>query len=280
MDRKANLHKVDKALSTYLLLSGQDTRIRFSLEPSPGDPGFVQWKDAMKMVARLPEGVPPEFRRKLWLTLAEKHLNCGDREWAKTERFCFNEWSNPDDDELGLQIVRDLHRTGCSLFCGVDAEASENQLMLKRVLLAYARWNKAIGYCQGFNMLAAIILEVMEKSETDALKVMIYMIEGVLPEGYFANNLRGLSIDMAVFRDLLRLRLPKLSKHLDELQKAETAGGNSRSYEPPLTNVFTMQWFLTLFSTCLPRDAVLRVWDLILLEGNNRQQAAYSKVSI
>ena len=62
-----------------------------------------------------------------------------------------------------------MHRTGCSLFCGVDAEA--NQLMLKRVLLAYARWNKSIGYCQGFNMLAALILEVMEKSEPDALKV-------------------------------------------------------------------------------------------------------------
>ena len=40
------------------------------------------------------------------------------------------------------------------------------------------------------------------------------------------------------------------------------------NYEPPLTNVFTMQWFLTLFSTCLPKDLVLRVWDLILLEGN------------
>ncbi len=40
------------------------------------------------------------------------------------------------------------------------------------------------------------------------------------------------------------------------------------NYEPPLTNVFTMQWFLTLFSTCLPKETVLRVWDLILLEGN------------
>ena len=45
--------------------SGQDTRIRFSLDPSPGDPGFNQWKDAMKMVARLPEGVPEEFRKKV-----------------------------------------------------------------------------------------------------------------------------------------------------------------------------------------------------------------------
>ena len=131
--------------------------------------------------------------------MSEKHLATRGVDWKKAEKFCFNEWSNPDDDELGLQIVRvnkerylfttlnflhltkiillkmfvtkfqDLHRTGCSLFCGVDAEA--NQLMLKRVLLAYARWNKSIGYCQGFNMLAAIILEVMEKSEPDALKV-------------------------------------------------------------------------------------------------------------
>ena len=40
-------------------------------------------------------------------------------------------------------------------------------------------------------MLAAIILEVMEKAESDALKVMIFMIEGTLPENYFSSNLKG-----------------------------------------------------------------------------------------
>ena len=49
---------------------------------------------------------------------------------------------------------------------------------------------------------------------------MIYLIDHVLPESYFANNLRALSVDMAVFRDLLRLQLPNLSKHLDYLQAA------------------------------------------------------------
>lgn len=48
--------------------------------------------------------------------------------------------------------------------------------------------------------------------------MMLYLIEGVLPDGYFANDLRGLSVDMAVFRDLLRLRLAALAKHLDKLQ--------------------------------------------------------------
>ena len=39
------------------------------------------------------------------------------------------------------------------------------------MLLAYARWNKEVGYCQGFNVLAALILDVMEKREDDAVKV-------------------------------------------------------------------------------------------------------------
>ena len=78
-------------------------------------------------------------------------------------------------------------------------------------------------------MLAAIILEVMEKAESDALKVMIFMIEGILPENYFSSNLRGLSVDMAVFRDLMKLRLPKLSKHLDDLQN-DANDGVSRKF--------------------------------------------------
>ncbi len=97
---------------------------------------------------------------------------------------------------------------------------------------------------------------------------MIYLIEGVLPESYFANNLRGLSVDMAVFRDLLRMRLPTLAKHLDKLQYEAQDMNTGACYEPPLINVFTMQWFLTLFSNCLPKVSVLRIWDLIFLEGN------------
>lgn len=67
-------------------------------------------------------------------------------------------------------------------------------------------------------MLGALILQVMDKSEIEALKVMIYLIEGVLPSGYFCGSLSGLQADMAVFREILSTRLPKLSKHLQKLQ--------------------------------------------------------------
>ncbi|XP_070265900.1 TBC1 domain family member 30 isoform X3 [Myotis yumanensis] len=244
---------------------GVDTKLKFTLEPSLGQNGFQQWYDALKAVARLSTGIPKEWRRKVWLTLADHYLHSIAIDWDKTLRFTFNERSNPDDDSMGIQIVKDLHRTGCSSYCGQEAE--QDRVVLKRVLLAYARWNKNVGYCQGFNILAALILEVVEGNEGDALKIMIYLIDKVLPESYFVNNLRALSVDMAVFRDLLRLKLPELSEHLDTLQRTankESGGG----YEPPLTNVFTMQWFLTLFATCLPNHTVLKIWDSVFFEGS------------
>ncbi|XP_077356126.1 TBC1 domain family member 30 isoform X2 [Festucalex cinctus] len=242
-----------------------DTRLKFTIEPSVGKNGFQQWYDALKAVARLPTGIPKEWRKRVWLTLADQYLHSISIDWDKTLRFAFNERSNPDDDSLGIQIVKDLHRTGCSSYCGQEGE--QDRVVLKRVLLAYARWNKAVGYCQGFNVLAALILVVTQGDESDALKVMIYLIDKVLPESYFANNLRALSVDMAVFRDLLRVKLPRLSQHLHHLQKVanKEAGG---SYEPPLTNVFTMQWFLTMFATCLPAHTVLKIWDSVFFEGS------------
>ncbi|XP_061495811.1 TBC1 domain family member 30 isoform X3 [Rhineura floridana] len=266
------LHKVQKnsdIVTACLQAVSQkrrvDAKLKFTLEPSLGQNGFQQWHDALKAVARLPTGIPKEWRRKVWLTLADHYLRSIAIDWDKTMRFTFNDRSNPDDDSMGIQIVKDLHRTGCSSYCGQEAE--QDRVVLKRVLLAYARWNKSVGYCQGFNILAALILEVMEGNEGDALKIMIYLIDKVLPDSYFVNNLRALSVDMAVFRDLLRMKLPELSQHLDTLQRAanrESGGG----YEPPLTNVFTMQWFLTLFATCLPNHTVLKIWDSVFFEGS------------
>jgi len=50
-------------LVVILCVPGEDTQIRFSVLPLPGDSGFQQWHSAMKMVARLPGGIPAEFRR-------------------------------------------------------------------------------------------------------------------------------------------------------------------------------------------------------------------------
>ena len=70
------------------------------------------------------------------------------------------------------------------------------------------------------------------------IQMMIYLIEGVLPNGYFTNDLQGLSVDMAVSRDLLRLRLSALAKHLDRLQaEANDASTGISSYVSLRTSI-------------------------------------------
>lgn len=67
---------------------------------------FTQWLHAMKMVARLPGGMPPEFRKKLWLALSEKHLQTRKINWNLEQVKCLSEQWRTDDEELGIQIVK------------------------------------------------------------------------------------------------------------------------------------------------------------------------------
>ncbi|KAL0426375.1 UNVERIFIED_CONTAM: Growth hormone-regulated TBC protein 6 [Sesamum latifolium] len=61
-------------------------------------------------------------------------------------------------------------------------------------------------------------------------------------------------VDQLVFEDLMRERFPKLVNHLDYLgvEVAWISG----------------PWFLSIFVNMLPWESVLRVWDVLLFEGN------------
>lgn len=106
----------------------------------------------------------------MWITIANRYISQLPFEWDKIKNtMLFHDRLNPDEEALGIQIVKDLHRTGCSGFCGQHNE--KERYLLKRVLLAYARFRPSVGYCQGFNIIAAVLLDVVDKDEEDALKV-------------------------------------------------------------------------------------------------------------
>jgi hypothetical protein len=105
-------------------------------------------------------------------------------------------------------------------------------------------------------------------NEEYALMILIYLIDRILPD-FFSNNLHALAIDMTVFDQWLKIYNPPLHLHLQKLQSSSSSNDDEGpNYEPPLLNVFTIQWFLTLFVTCLPRQATLRVWDALMIEGS------------
>lgn len=105
-------------------------------------------------------------------------------------------------------------------------------------------------------------------NEEHALMILIYLIDGILPD-FFSNNLHALAIDMTVFDQWLKIYNPQFHLHLQNLRSSPSNQETSdATYEPPLLNVFTIQWFLTVFATCLPRQATLRVWDVLMIEGS------------
>jgi hypothetical protein len=222
---------------------------------------FQQWKDSIAVEARMPGGLSPETRQKFWISLAKKYISDIHLDWEKTCEFAFNNDSYPEDEQLNNQIVKDLHRTGCNW-----SSNEHNRIILQRVLLAFARYNKSIGYCQGLHILTSVILDVVHMNEEYTLMILIYLIDHILPD-FFSNNLHALAIDITVFDQWLKIYNPQLHLHLQKLQSSSHDMSNV-TYEPPLLNVFTIQWFLTLFATCLPREATLRVWDVLMIEGS------------
>uniref|UniRef100_A0A0N5ARB4 Rab-GAP TBC domain-containing protein n=1 Tax=Syphacia muris TaxID=451379 RepID=A0A0N5ARB4_9BILA len=247
-----------QAVSEKNLTLVEHTKLQFALHPPASDIAFHYWLNTMKALARFHDGIPWQFRiNVVWITMANYYIRIARINWPLVRQAAFSNTINSDDDRLSLQILKDLHRTGWPEFEGVE------KVHLKRVLLGYARYNRSIRYCQGFNVIVALLSEITSSNDEETLKLLIFLLEYVLPHGYFDQNLRGLSVDMSVIRILLHEKLPQIASHLDNLQR------NSRSdYEPPLENVFSMQWFLTLFAACLPKKCVYRIIDAIMLDGS------------
>lgn len=78
------------------------------------------------------------------------------------------------------QIELDLHRT----FNSEDHTLSkETEWKLRRVLTAYVKRNPTVGYCQGMNFVAAILLKQL--SEEQAFWTLCQIIEYILQPDYF-----------------------------------------------------------------------------------------------
>ncbi|KAF2318619.1 hypothetical protein GH714_009396 [Hevea brasiliensis] len=146
-----------------------------------------------------------------------------------------------------VQIEKDLPRT----FPGHPALDDDGRNALRRLLTAYARHNPSVGYCQAMNFFAALLLLLMP--EENAFWTLMGIIDDYF-DGYYSEEMIESQVDQLVFEELVRERFPKLVNHLDYLgvQVVWVAG----------------PWFLSIFMNMLPWESVLRVWDVLLFEGN------------
>ncbi|XP_024389545.1 uncharacterized protein [Physcomitrium patens] len=222
------------------------------LEPAP-------WVEELKVLVS--GGVPVALRGELWQVFTgakDRHVNGYYQELLAREVDHVSSCDGSVENNLvtekpravekwTAQIEKDLPRT----FPGHPALDKEGLNALRRMLTAYARHNPSVGYCQAMNFVAALLLLLMP--EENAFWTLTAIIDDYF-EGYYSERMVEAQVDLLVFEQLVRERFPRLATHLESLgvQVAWVSG----------------PWFLSIFVNVVPWETVLRVWDVLLYEGN------------
>ncbi|KAG8078411.1 hypothetical protein GUJ93_ZPchr0007g6372 [Zizania palustris] len=227
--------------------------------------GYYPWKEELECLIR--DGLPMALRGELWqafvgigarrvkgyyeslLAVDDERedikgsesltVECADGKPKASQPFSSEKWKG--------QIEKDLPRT----FPGHPALDEDGRNALRRLLTAYARHNPSVGYCQAMNFFAGLLLLLMPEENA------FWALTGIMDDyfdGYFSEEMIECQVDQLVLEDLVREKFPKLVNHLDYLgvQVAWVTG----------------PWFLSIFMNMLPWESVLRVWDVLLFDGN------------
>ncbi|KAJ4975638.1 hypothetical protein NE237_000744 [Protea cynaroides] len=200
---------------------------------------------ALKKLIR--KGIPPVLRPKVWFSVsgAAKKRSTVPESYYEDLINAVEGKSTP----ATRQIDHDLPRT----FPGHPwLDTPEGHAALRRVLVGYSFRDSCVGYCQGLNYVAAFLLLVM-KTEEEAFWMLAVLLENVLVNDCYTDNLSGCHVEQRVFKDLLSKKCPRIAAHLDALDFD--------------VSLVATEWFLCLFSKSLPSETTMRVWDVLFNEG-------------
>lgn len=118
-------------------------------------------------------------------------------------------------------------------------DSFEGQEKLKRVLEVFARRNKAVGYCQSMNFLAAWLLINFNMDEEDSFWVLTCIVEDIC-SGIWSRSMLNIQIDSCVLGDLVRDKLPSVNSHIEKLNLSLL--------------LVTTKWFMCIFLSYLPSE--------------------------
>ncbi|KAL1839817.1 hypothetical protein VTJ49DRAFT_1096 [Mycothermus thermophilus] len=209
---------------------------------SMGIQGKMGRAKAIEFRSLLLGGIPVSYRHKIWSECSGANALREPGYYAQLT----SGRGGSDDPQVARQIEADITRT---LTDNIFFRKGPGVDRLREVLLAYARRNPDVGYCQGMNLVAANLLLVTPSAE-DAFWILASIIENILPPHYFDDSLLASRADQIVMRGYVKQVLPRLSAHLESLDIHLES--------------MTFAWFLSLFTYCLSAEALFRVWDVVL----------------
>ncbi|XVE72492.1 hypothetical protein DITRI_Ditri11bG0043400 [Diplodiscus trichospermus] len=164
---------------------------------------FSALANAITLKKLIRKGIPPVLRPKVWFSLS----GAAKKKSTVPESY-YNDLTKAVEGKVTpatRQIDHDLPRT----FPGHPwLDTPEGHAALRGVLVGYSFRDSDVGYCQGLNYVAALLLLVM-KTEEDAFWMLAVLLENVLVNDCYTNNLSGCHVEQRVFKDLLAKKCPR-----------------------------------------------------------------------
>lgn len=189
------------------------------------------------------KGVPMKLRKEVWFKTSGAWAahNAEPNLYADLLRM-------NHDDEIAESIRIDLPRTfPNNIFFGTI------QQNLFNVLIAYSNYDRRIGYCQGLNYIAGLLL-LVSKDEEVTFWLLKHLIQEVTPD-YHIKSMSGLIKDIGVMAQLIKETVPEVYEHV------QNRIGLSWT-------VILTKWFICIYAEVLPTETVFRIWDCIFSEGH------------
>ncbi|MDP2435494.1 MAG: EF-hand domain-containing protein [archaeon] len=203
-----------------------------------------------ELISLIRRGIPASHRQRVWLVLSGAAASRAEN--PSLFRDCVTLMAAKPSASAG-QIDLDLARTfpGHPYF-----DSNEGRAALRVVLLAYAHFDPVIGYCQGMNFLAGVILLVFAGCDLET-SFWVFVMLMAIGRQHFSTSMVGNKAAMRAIEALLPHHLPRLA--------AAFVGPNQGT---PVVPLISMPWWLSFYSTTLHLELALMVWDSFWVHHN------------
>ncbi|CAD2213225.1 rab-like GTPase activating protein [Angomonas deanei] len=201
------------------------------------------------------KGIPQQFRRKVWRLFLLGTKGAKGKAAERGKPYSYYSELPLEDTQLEGVIERDLDRTFPTHRKFDSGANGEGQQALRRMLRAYANYNRGVGYCQGMGFLAAtLLLQINEEERAFWCFCSLMEEEEYNLKSLYEPGFPMLQCYFSVFEGLMKKTNKKVYHHVREVHGVES------SY-------YATHWFLTLFTYYLNFGLISRIWDMFLCEG-------------
>lgn len=161
-----------------------------------------------------------------------------------------SDYVNPYISKIELDVTRSFqHKVN-------EVTNEEHLTKLRNILQSFTIRNPTLGYCQGFNIILARLLQITEYNEEESFWLLVCIIEDVFPLDFFMNS-AGLETDCDLLMEIISSDHHDLVNHLTLI--------NSSS----ILFSYIMKWLISIFITGIDFDISNIIMDLVFLNKNS-----------